>query len=126
MAKARIKTEAGTEITIEGSPSEVADILEQLKTREELLVRKRKELEKTEVIKKRKSKYTATDLILQLREEGFFDKPKELVEVKNALDAQGAIFPVTTLSPILLRLVRKRNLRRIAEGKHWRYVKGSV
>ena len=125
MVKARIKTASGTEITIEGSTSEVADILEQIKTRDEMTVRKKKELEKTEVIRKRKNSYTATELIIQLREEGFFDKPKELIDVKGALDAQGAIFPVTTLSPVLLRFVRKRHLRRL-EGKNWKYVKGSV
>ncbi len=126
MAKATIKTKSGTEVLIEGSPSEVAEIIAYIKKRDEIHAWKLMELGKTEVQKKGKQNYTATSLILQMREEGFFDEPKELIDVKRTLDAKGALFPVTTLSPILLGLVRKGYLKRTSEGKNWRYLKGGV
>ncbi|MBI3055426.1 MAG: hypothetical protein HYY77_15520, partial [Betaproteobacteria bacterium] len=52
---------------------------------------------------------------------GFFKKPKDLGAVKIALEEMGHRYPVTTLSPVLLRLIRKRQLRRMREQKRWVY-----
>jgi hypothetical protein len=41
--------------------------------------------------------------------------------VKAALEEQGHFYPVTTLSGLMLRLVREKKLRRLKEGKRWRY-----
>jgi hypothetical protein len=40
-----------------------------------------------------------------------------------ALEEQGQFYPVTSLSPTVLRLVRKRELRRIKDKKRWLYVR---
>jgi hypothetical protein len=52
----------------------------------------------------------------------FFKKPKELGEIKKALEEQGHFYPRTSLSPMLIRLVRKKELRRLKDGKRWTYV----
>jgi hypothetical protein len=61
-------------------------------------------------------------LVSQLIDGGFFKKPKELGAIKTALEEQGHYYPVTTLSPAVLRLVRKKQLRRIKDKKRWLYV----
>ncbi len=63
-------------------------------------------------------------LIADLIDGGFFKKPKELSAIKLALEEQGHYYPATSLSPNLLRLVRKRDLRRIKDKKRWQYVGG--
>jgi len=52
---------------------------------------------------------------------GFFRKPKDLAAIKVALEEMGHYYPITTLSPTLLRLVRKRQLRRTRDKKRWLY-----
>jgi predicted transcriptional regulator len=61
-------------------------------------------------------------LIIDLIDGGFFKKPKGLSSIKSTLEEQGHYYPVTTLSPVVLRLVRKRQLRRIKDKKRWQYV----
>ena len=119
MAKAKITTSSGTVITIDGTASEVKEIITVVKQKEDsplkkVMSKKQREEKKTN---------TATDVILSFRESGYFNKPKKLLEIKKALEEQGMIYPVTTLSPILLKLVRKRLLGRIKEDKKWCYVK---
>lgn len=119
MAKAHITTKDGAKIIIEGTPSEVADLIFQLKGG----VPSAKSTF-TKVVSRHKSRPKATpfNLIAELIEGGFFKKPKELSSIKVALEEHGHYYPVTTLSPALLRLVRKRHLRRIKDKKRWLYV----
>jgi hypothetical protein len=119
MAKAKITTSSGTIITIDGTAAEVKEIISVIKHKEETHHRKVTSKKQRE----RKKMNTATDVILSLRESGYFNKPKKLLEIKMALEEQGMIYPVTSLSPILLKLVRKRLLGRIKEDKKWSYVK---
>jgi len=117
MTKAHITTKEGTKIIVEGSPQEVASLITQLKGGVSKLTQKKPE-------KKSKSfpKATPANLIAELIDGGFFRKPKELSAIKLALEEQGHYYPVTTLSPSLLRLVRRKYLRRIKDKKRWLYV----
>jgi hypothetical protein len=54
------------------------------------------------------------DRIVCLREEGFFNTRKTLSEIRNELQMHGWIYPVTSLSGPLQRLVQRRELRRMA------------
>lgn len=117
MAKANLTTKSGTKIVIDGTTEEVAALVARF-----------------EGVPKRPSRVTATkarqgrvktgpvSLVGELMDGGFFKKPKGLSAIKLALAEQGHFYPVTTLSPILLSLVRKRLLRRIKEEKRWLYV----
>jgi hypothetical protein len=63
-------------------------------------------------------------LIASLIDGGFFKKPKDLAAIKVSLEESGHYYPVTTLSPTMLRFVRSRQLRRIKEDKKWLYTGG--
>lgn len=119
MAKAEVVTAAGTKIVIEGTVEEVKEIINSVKSIENT---QQKRIEKNENNKVGKAN-NATNTIQLLRENGFFNKPKSLIEIKKALDEQGMIYPVTTLSGILLKLVRKRIIGRVDVNKKWCYVK---
>jgi hypothetical protein len=117
MAKARLTTKSGTVVTIEGTQEEVADLVARFDAGNGK--------QKAESRKGRASgtaKSGPVNLIYGLIDGGFFKKPKELGAIKTALEEQGHYYPVTTLSPILLRLVRKKELRRIKDKRRWLYV----
>ncbi|MFZ3012040.1 MAG: hypothetical protein WA060_03555 [Minisyncoccia bacterium] len=123
MAKANIKNKNGATITVEGTPREVAELIVQIqggispsRNKEKPVFQKMKPSGKTP------SKPTPATLIAELIDGGFFKKPKELGVIKIALEEHGHYYPVTTLSSTVLRLVRKRELRRIKDKKRWLYV----
>jgi hypothetical protein len=121
MAKARIKSITGAIITIEGSEQEVAGILATFE-RNTVVGHAKEAIARSKATKKEKKKREgASDLIVGLRETGFFNKPKGLGEVSQALEEKGYLYPVTTLSGVVLGLVKKKELRRKkVEGK-WVY-----
>ena len=118
MTKAHLITKDGTKITIEGSHEEVAAMIGHLGGQGS-----KKRLPATGAARhKSRAKPTAIGLISELIDGGFFKKPKGLGAVRLALEEQGHFYPVTTLSPVLLRLVKKKELRRIKDEKRWLYV----
>ena len=119
MAKALYRTKGGAEVVIEGTPEEVADLLARLELPSGS---KPKRLPKASKASRQGARFALADLVRGLIEQGFFKKPKEIGEIKAALETQGHIYPVTSLSPLLLRLVQKRELRRLKEKKQWVYV----
>jgi hypothetical protein len=64
---------------------------------------------------------TVKSRILLLKDEGFFQVPRTIADVKNELHAHGWIHPNTALSGPLQGLVRERHLRRVKD-KVWKYV----
>lgn len=124
MAKINIKTKNGGVINIEGTPSEVKELTSYFGY---LVLHKdhvsKKTLTHSKIKNKiRQSKPTPTSLIGDLIDGGFFKKPIELSAVKTALEEHGHYYPITTLSPVMLRFVRSRQLRRIKQNKRWLYV----
>ena len=121
MAKANIKTKDGTNISIEGTPEEISKLMNLYKIKD---ISETPKSEFKKFVKKRvSSKPTVTDTIREILAEGFFNKPKSLAEVKQGLEEQGTFIPITTLSPILLNLVKGKELRRINQDKKWVYVR---
>ncbi len=118
MAKAHITTKDGTKITIEGTPQEVAALVTQLKGK----ISTGQTRTRTTSNQKSRPKAGPINLISELIDGGFFKKPKELSAIKLALEEQGHHYPATSLSPTLLRLIRKKHLRRIKDKKRWLYV----
>jgi hypothetical protein len=119
MAKAELKTKSGTVIVIEGSADEVASVVKKIEgaTPPAPSPEKRRKKEATA----RTAKPTPVNLISSLIDGGFFRKPKDLGSVKVALEEIGHFYPVTTLSPALLRFVRRRELRRLRQDNRWMY-----
>lgn len=120
MAKVYITTKEGTKIIIEGTPKEVAFVAARLREGVLSLVSsERKTVSKQKG--KDKAKATPVNLIANLIDGGFFGKPKELSAIKLALEEQGYHYPITSLSSAVLRLVRRGQLQRKKEKKHWLY-----
>lgn len=120
MAKAKIRTPEGLEVNVEGSPQEIVAVVNDLQRAKEVgrAAGKRG--------KASSSRVTLVDLISSLIDGGFFKKPKDLAAIKAALAEMGHVYPMTTLSPAMLRAVRKRLLRRIKENKRWLYTGSGV
>ena len=118
MPKATWITQDGSTVTIEGAEDEVAALLERLGGRRAVAA------EPSGPAKPRsgRQKSNPMTLISELMDEGFFREPKELGAVRLALKERGHFYPVTTLSPLMLRLVRRKELRRIKEKNRWTYV----
>ena len=83
--------------------------------------------QKKKIKREEKNKETVADKILLLEDEGFFDRPKTLIEIRKKLEEVGFYYPVTSFPPYLLKLCKERKLRRFKEkrdGKDfWVYVK---
>jgi len=116
MAKAHI-TKGDTKITVEGTPQEVAELVARLGGEADATPPGHKESRG----RGKKVKTTPMGLLGSLIDGNFFRKPKDLGAVKAALEEMGHVYPVTTLSPLLLRLVRRRQLRRIKDKNRWLY-----
>src|SRR5712691_11724089 len=119
MARAEISSAHGTKITIEGTPREVANIVATLEGLRSPTPRSRKDEKKKEA----KREKTASDRVAALKEEGFFDKPKRLADVATRLEQNGYLYPVTTLSGVMLSLVQKKILNRKKNEGVWVYGK---
>lgn len=79
---------------------------------------------KRDSIKEKKSEYKGlAGAIFELIAEKFFDTPKELNAIHAKLKANTVFYPVTSYPDSLIRLVKKRELRRIKENNKWKYVK---
>lgn len=71
----------------------------------------------------KKTKKSLVDEILELISEGFFDTPKTTAEIYEQLKTKAVFYPKNNYPESLLRLIKKRELRRIQENKKWVYVK---
>lgn len=117
MAKAQLTTRSGTLIVIEGSPDEVTRMLAKFEPRHAGKEGGRD----ADAGEPRKTGLGGH--VSELIDGDFFNKPRGLAEIKAALEEHGHHYPVTTLSPALLRLVRRKELRRIKDKKRWTYVR---
>ncbi len=123
MPKATIKSKSGAVITIDGSESEIAKIVSAFE-QSERVVQVRQRVSKMKVERKeQKKRQSAAELLIGLKEEGYFDKPKALGDITQALEEKGYLYPVTTLSGVVLSLVKNKHLRRKKVEGRWVYGK---
>ena len=140
MVKANIKTSSGAIIIVDGSPSEVSEILNDFRERDERRIRRmefhkkmrekwRKEREEVKQEPKEspvwgKEKVSVTSVLRKFLKEGFFNEPKKFRDVATRLQKEGIFVPSSTLHPILSRLVSMKKLNREkGEDDLWEYVK---
>lgn len=112
MAKATMTLGGGATVVIEGSQDEVAALLARFQGRPQPQTGG----------SARKPKLGPMNLLHEQIADGFFREPKDLGAVKAALAEKGHFYPVTSLSPLLVRLVRRKELRRLKEKNRWMYV----
>lgn len=125
MAKAQISTPEGVSIQVEGTPSEIAKLIADLKKQSGTsgaAVRGRGKLAAVRT-RGRLPRSSVTVLVESLIDGSFFKKPRGLAEVRDALAEMGHHYPVTTLSGVMLNQVRRRNLRRLKTNKVWTYAR---
>jgi hypothetical protein len=132
MATANIELPNGTKVQIEGSPEEIARVLELYRQPPGDNTRPSKR-GKTKQGQGKQSPDTRpesgprgrTGIMQQLRlliREQFFDSRQSLTSVQFKLEELGHIYPQNQISTPLRRLVMSRELRRLREGKNWIYV----
>ena len=114
MAKAQIRTPEGFTIKVDGTPKEIAEVVQDLK-------KAQRRSGGSGGSSAGASSGKLPDLIGSLIDGGFFKIPKDLVAIKLALEEMGHHYPVTTLSPTMLRQVRKRRMRRLKKADRWVY-----
>jgi hypothetical protein len=123
MAKATIKSTTGAVITIEGSEEEVSRILS-VYEKTSVVGHAKQAIARSRATKREdKKREGAGDLVVGLREAGFFDKPTGLGEISDALEEKGFLYPTTTLSGVVLGLVKRKELRRKKVEGRWVYGK---
>lgn len=120
MAKAQISLPSGVVVNVTGTPDEITSVVSRLQG-EPVSRSKPEPLRASKRRMPKPGRVQITDLIGNLIDGGFFKKPKNLAAVKQALAEAGHHYPVTTLSPTMLRQVRKKNLRRLKQDGHWIY-----
>jgi len=125
MAKADLTLPDGTTVAIDGSPDEITKILSAFGPGRAAPASKRRSRRGGATPGRApRSGKGPTAYIIQLREEGFFKSKRSLGDIQKKLEEQGHIYAITSLSPILVTLVRRKDLRRVKEGKRWAYVHG--
>lgn len=117
MAKAIIKRPDGTAVSIEGTPQEIAELVRRVETHKKIVEDRRA----TKINRGPVARSSLPDLLISLIDGGFFKKPKDLTAIKSALAELGHVYPVTTLSPAMIRIVRRRLVRRIKQDNRWFY-----
>jgi len=123
MAKATIKASSGAIITVEGTHEEVAKIISNYE-KTSIVGQAKEAIARTKSIKNNaKKREGASDLLIGLREAGFFTKPRTLAEMSDALEEKGFLYPNTTLSGVVLGLVKRKELRRKKMEGRWVYGK---
>jgi len=123
MAKAELILFDGTKVIIDGSPEEITKVLGSLGSAQP----PSKRAASSRPAAKRTARQNPapegpTAFILDLKKEGFFKERRSFNEIRKALEERGHIYPRTSISPVVIKLVRRKDLRRIKEGKRWAYV----
>jgi DNA-binding transcriptional ArsR family regulator len=123
MTKATIKTKAGTEITIESDKETIEYIINAIQRREDMMIHLRtsREIRNKEIHGEQPT--NATQMILKLKKQGYFKSERTATEINEALKKEAFHYPITTIYPVLLRLVRKGELGRLKNKEgNWVYV----
>jgi hypothetical protein len=119
MAKARIVTADGAKVNLEGTPSEIAAVLKEMKISPEGTAKTTPG--RSSIARVKSAKTTLPGLIDELMEAKFFTKPKSIGEVRSRLADLGHHYPMTSLSGPLQGHARKRKLRRFKQGRTYVY-----
>lgn len=107
--KVRIPSKFGY-IELEGSPEQVIDAIKRIEDEQ-----------KNNRINKRSSKSIA-DLIFELINEGFFNQPRKLSEIKEGIEKKGYKYSVTSIYPIILRnFIREGIIKMDGKPKAYKY-----
>jgi hypothetical protein len=127
MPKANVVLPSGAKVTIEGTADEVGTLLERLseapdQTSTPAAGRPQPRRSTRPAQPMASQKKGPIDHIRELVNADFFNVKHGIADVQRRLEQNAHIYPVTSLSPALVRLVRVKELRRIKERGKWVYV----
>src|SRR5437588_3266560 len=134
MPKANVVLADGTKVTIDGTADEVAALLQRISGSPPQPLagdsKKRTGRRRGRTVTAGSGKGGSgkaapkgpADYVRDLVAANYFKTKRGLGDVQKKLEEGGHIYAVTHLSPVLLRAVRARELRRLKEGGAWRYV----
>ena len=127
MAKANLILPDGTKVNIEGTAEDVGALLSRFSGGESAPTKKKKARKKKKSTGQpktvaRKTRKGPQTLIEDLANENYFKSKRKIGDIQKKLEEKGHIYAITSLSPPLLRLTRKRVLRRLKEKTGWVYV----
>lgn len=136
MATANIDLRDGTRIVIDGTPEEIARVLELYGNRSTAIVDSvprqlvvaKGSASGSKAARRDSAPRARTGVMQHIRElihEGFFSERRSISQVQSKLEEIGRIYPLTHLSTPLRRLVMGKELRRLREGGNWIYVSAS-
>jgi hypothetical protein len=118
MARARIVGVGGAEVNVEGTPSEIAALLKELKISARAVPSGASQADR-KVRTVKSGRTTLPALLDELIGAKFFSKPKGMGEIQTRLADLGHHYPLTSLSGPLQWHVRRRKLRRFKkDGKY--------
>lgn len=123
MPKATIHSRTGALITIEGSKEEVGKILSDFERFSMVHHEKNRMVKNVAKKRQEKKRRAASELIRELRDSNFFTKPKTLGEIAEALESKGYLYRTTSLSGVVLDLVKHGELGRKKVEGQWVYGK---
>jgi len=120
MAHAKFTTEDGISIDLEGTPDEVAAVVERLRG----TAANKDDSRPRKTARKQTGRIKAElpQLIERLRSDEFFRKPQGLGAVREKLAETGHHYPLTTLSGAMQTEAKRRRLRRYKENGKYVYV----
>lgn len=125
MATASIELSDGTKVLLDGSPEEIARVLNLYGgpvTSSMALLPTGQRLTPPQNGERRIHKAPGPMQHLRnLIAENFFAECRHLSEVRQELETRGHIYPLTHLSNPIRRLVVSKELRRLREGRLWAY-----
>ena len=131
MAIANIDLADGTKVRVDGTPEEIARLLNlygqhlPFASDETRAVTVRvADDQKRRAEPRPRASSGAMQHIRSLIAELFFNERRSLSDVQSKLEELGRIYPLTHLSTPLRRLVVAKELRRLRNGKNWVYVTG--
>jgi len=129
MTKANLVLPGGTKVSIDGTADEVASLLERFsssggfnRSTNRRASRARDKLGDRALPRTKATRTGPTEYIRELIDEGYFKTKREISVVRDKLEERAHIYPVTSISGPLYRLVKKKELRRIKEDGGWKYV----
>jgi hypothetical protein len=126
LAKANIALKNGTTVEIDGTAEEVAALLAKFSQVDIAGEESEKRLTRKPQHGGRKAskpkKDGPTGLIGELADQGYFKSKRSISDIQQKLEEGGHVYPVTSISPCLTRMTKRRQLRRIKDEKGWQYV----